>query len=88
MGRKRRKKIIIENLEVYELADKGKGIAKDPEGRVVFIERVVPGDIVDVQVSKKKKSLLQAFPINFKKYSELRIPPICKHFEVCGGCTI
>lgn len=88
MGRKRRKKIILEDLEVYELADKGKGIAKDSEGRIVFIERVVPGDIVDVQVSKKKKSLLQAFPIYFKKYSEIRIQPMCKHFEVCGGCTI
>ncbi len=88
MGRKRRKKIIIEDLEVFELAEKGRGVAKDPEGRIVFIERVVPGDIVDVQVSKKKKSMLQAFPINFKKKSDLRIEPLCKHFEVCGGCTI
>ena len=87
MGRNRKKKIIIENLEVYELADKGRGVAKDPEGRVVFIERTVPGDIVDVQVSKKKKSMLQAFPIHFKKYSDIRIEPMCKHFEVCGGCT-
>jgi len=87
MARKRKKKIIIENLEVYELADKGRGVAKDPEGRVVFIERTVPGDIVDVQVSKKKKSMLQAFPIHFKKYSDIRIEPMCKHFEVCGGCT-
>ena len=87
MGRKRKKKVIIEDLEVYELADKGRGVAKDPEGRVVFIERTVPGDIVDVQVSKKKKSMLQAFPIHFKKYSDIRIEPMCKHFEVCGGCT-
>ena len=88
MGRNRRKKIIIEDLEVFELAEKGRGVAKDPEGRIVFIERVVPGDIVDVQVSKKKKSMLQAFPINFKKKSDLRIKPMCEHFEVCGGCSI
>jgi len=88
MGRNRKKKIIIEDLEVFELAEKGRGVAKDQEGRIVFIERTVPGDIVDVQVSKKKKSFLQAFPIHFKKMSELRIEPMCKHFEVCGGCTI
>jgi len=89
MGRNRKKKkIIIEDLEVFELADKGRGIAKDAEGRIIFIERVVPGDIVDVQVTKKKKSFLQAFPIHFKKMSDIRIEPMCKHFEHCGGCTL
>ena len=88
MGRKRKKKIIIEDLEVFELAEKGRGVAKDNEGRIVFIERTVPGDIVDVQVTKKKASFLQAFPIQFKKLSDIRIQPMCQHFEVCGGCTI
>ncbi len=88
MGRNRKKKVIIEDLEVFELADKGKGVAKDPEGRIVFIENVVPGDIVDVQITKKKKSMLMGFPVHFKKHSDIRIKPMCKHFEFCGGCTL
>ena len=88
MGRNRRKKLVIEDLEVFELAEKGRGVAKDKEGRIVFIERTVPGDIVDVQVTKKKSAFFQAFPIHFKKKSDIRIEPMCQHFEVCGGCTI
>jgi len=88
MGRRNKKKIVIEDLEVFELADKGRGIAKDKEGRVVFIERVVPGDIVDVMITKKKSSFLQGFPVQFKKLSDIRIKPMCRHFEHCGGCTL
>ena len=56
MGRRRKPKF-YESLEVVDIADKGKGVAKDPEGRVIFLEDVVPGDVVDVIVYKKKKVL-------------------------------
>ena len=56
MGRKRRRKPILEKIEIYGLAEKGRGVGRDHEGRIVFVERVIPGDIVDVQVLKKKES--------------------------------
>ena len=68
------------------MADKGKGVGRDPEGRVVFVERTVPGDVVDVRIVKKKKGYFDGFPTHYHKYSEDRIEPFCEHFEVCGGC--
>ncbi len=88
MGRRKKKVIILENVKIHGLAEKGRGVGKDAEGRVVFVERVVPGDEVDVKVSKKKKSYLEGFPLKFHQKSDLRIEPFCKHFGVCGGCTL
>lgn len=85
MGRKRKPKH-FEALEVTGIADKGKGVARDPEGRVIFLEEVVPGDIVDVVVWKKKKSHFLGSVERYQKYSEDRVDPFCAHFDVCGGC--
>lgn len=86
MGRKRNKKKCFENLEVIDAGAKGKAVAKAPDGRVVFIDNAVPGDIVDVQTFKKRKAYYQAKAERFEKLSEKRVEPVCQHFENCGGC--
>ena len=76
---------IIEKVEIIDIANEGKGIAKH-EDLVIFVEKVVPGDIVDIQLLKKKKNLAEATPIHFHEYSPLRAEAFCKHFGTCGGC--
>ena len=76
---------ILTDLEVIEMADEGKAIAKH-EGMVVFIDKAVPGDIVDVYIKKKKKSYIEAEVTVVKKPSSLRREPFCEHFGTCGGC--
>lgn len=85
MGRKRRKKL-IPSVEITGIADKGKSVGRDAEGRVIFVENVAPGDVVDVLVYKKKKGFMIGAPQTFHHYSEDRVEPFCQHFEVCGGC--
>lgn len=86
MGRKRRKPIVIEQLKLTGIADKGKSVGRDAEGRVVFVTQAVPGDVVDVLVKRKKKGFLEGVPVKYHHYSEDRIEPVCQHFGVCGGC--
>lgn len=76
---------VLENLEVTGYAAGGKSIAK-LEGKVVFIEGAVPGDIVDVRLSKSKKDWAEGKAIRFERFSQDRVVPFCKHFGVCGGC--
>jgi len=76
---------LIRGVEIVDVAAEGKAIARI-EGMVIFIPYVVPGDIIDVQVTKKRKSYMEALPVLFHKYSPLRQDPICEHFGVCGGC--
>ncbi len=79
-------------MEIIDLAAEGKAIAKiiikgeEEKKLIVFVRDCIPGDIVDIQVNRKKKSFLEAYPIKFHKYSELRVEPKCSHFGVCGGC--
>jgi 23S rRNA (uracil1939-C5)-methyltransferase len=86
MARKKRPKKYFENLEVIDAGAKGKAVAKAPDGRVVFIDNAVPGDIVDVQTYKKRKAYYHAKAERFEKYSDKRVEPVCQHFENCGGC--
>jgi len=76
---------IIENVLVSDVAAEGKAIARIND-MVVFITGVVPGDVVDIKVLRKRKSYMEAIAVKFKKYSEIRETPFCKHFGVCGGC--
>ncbi len=85
MGRKRSRKPLLENIEIVKLAAEGKAIAKVDE-KVVFVTNVIPGDVVDVQVTKKRKSYMEGHPVVFHKYSDLRVDAFCEHFGVCGGC--
>ncbi len=92
VGRKRKKLPFYEKVEIIDLAAEGKAIAKikteGADGRelIVFVSNCVPGDVVDIQVNRKKKSFMEAFPVNFHKYSDVRVPAKCVHFGVCGGC--
>jgi 23S rRNA (uracil1939-C5)-methyltransferase len=86
MGRKVTDKIILEYVTVVDAGAKGVSVAKAPDGKVVFIPNVVPGDVVDVQTLKKRKSYYEGKAIKFHTLSENRVEPVCQHFGVCGGC--
>ena len=81
----RRKNIILEKIEVENYAAEGKSLAR-VDGKVVFIESTVPGDIVDVKLFKNKKDWAEGYPFVFHEYSKQRVDPFCTHFGVCGGC--
>ncbi len=78
--------IILEDVTIESVAAEGKAIAHTPEGQVVFVEFAVPGDVVDIRLTKKKKSYLEGRIISVKAPSEKRLKPFCEHFGVCGGC--
>jgi 23S rRNA (uracil1939-C5)-methyltransferase len=83
--KKRKQPIILRDVLVQDYAAEGKSLAKI-DGKVIFIERAVPGDIVDIQLAKSKKDWAEAYPIAFKQLSAIRTTPFCNHFQVCGGC--
>lgn len=85
MARKRKPLPILENVLITDVAAEGKAIAKI-DGMAVFVPFVVPGDIVDIQLTRKKKSYAEGRAVRFEKYSETRATPFCEHFGVCGGC--
>ena len=84
MGRKKHD-IILENVLIEAVAAEGKAIAK-VDGTVVFVQFAVPGDIVDVRITKKKKNYMEGCILRIVKPSEKRLEPFCSHFGVCGGC--
>lgn len=86
MGRRRTNKVVFEDLKVIDTATKGKTIAHAPDGRVVFINNAVPGDVVTVQTTKKRKSYYEGKAISFSAYSDKRVEPKCEYFGTCGGC--
>lgn len=81
----KRKKQILENIEIIDAGAEGKSVARY-ENKVIFIPLGVPGDIVDVEVFRKRKSFMEGRIIKFHKYSDKRRTAACKHFGVCGGC--
>lgn len=83
--RKQKKTQILERVKVDNYAAEGKSLAR-VDGKVVFIEGTVPGDVVDVQLYKNKKDWAEGFPIHFHEYSSQRVTPFCSHFGSCGGC--
>ena len=85
MARKNRKKV-FENIEVIDAGAKGKSIAKAPDGKIIFLNNAVPGDIVDIQTIKKRKAYYEGSATVFHKKSEKRVIPACQHFGTCGGC--
>jgi len=85
MGR-RNQRIILKNLEVIDAGAKGKAVARNSDGVVVFVDNAVPGDVITVQTNKKKKSFYEGTAISFEKLSERRTNPVCSHFGTCGGC--
>jgi len=86
MARKNTDKIVFDHIKILDAGAKGVSVAKAPDGKVIFIPNVVPGDVVDVQTFKKRKSFYEGKAVKFHEFSEHRIEPICEHFGVCGGC--
>ena len=84
--RKRRREIIIENIPITGLADKGRGVGRNEEGVVFFVEDALPGDVIDVRVIKQKEGFVEGIIHAIKTYSEHRVAPFCPHFGICGGC--
>ena len=85
MGRRRRKPKIVESVRLTEIADKGKAFGKKDD-MAYFVEGAVPGDLVDVLVTKSRTNFKKGRAINIREYSDKRVKPFCPHFEICGGC--
>ncbi len=85
MAKYRGKQKILEQVKIEGIAAEGKCIARVNE-QVVFIEKVAPGDVVDVRITRKKPNFIEATPVKFHTYSEDRVEPFCQHFGTCGGC--
>ena len=86
MSKKITNKIVFDHIKVLDAGAKGVSVAKAPDGKVIFIPNVVPGDVVDIQTLKKRKAYYEGKAVRFHEFSEHRIEPICEHFGVCGGC--
>ncbi len=83
--RNKKKLPILENVTITAIAAEGKALAR-VDDKVVFVPYVVPGDVVDLQVKKKKSSYMEAVAIKIHEYSPLRETPFCEHYGICGGC--
>ena len=85
MTRKKKQLPIYEKIEIQDVAAEGKALTRIDD-LVVFVPYVVPGDIVDLKVTRKKHHYAEAVAVKFHKYSQQRAVPFCEHFGVCGGC--
>lgn len=85
MARKKKSLPILENVLITGVASEGKAIAKVNEV-VTFVPFAVPGDVVNLQVTKKKRSFMEARVIDFVEKSAVRSEPFCEHYGICGGC--
>ena len=85
MSRKKKALPLLEKVTITDVAAEGKALAKVND-MVVFVPYVVPGDVVDLQVKRKKNKYAEAVAVNFHEYSPKRAVPFCQHYGVCGGC--
>lgn len=85
MSRKRKELPVLESIEITDVAAEGKSLARI-DNMVVFVSYAVPGDVVDIRVTKKKHHFMEGTVLRFHKKSPLRQQPVCPHFGVCGGC--
>ena len=80
-----KKRTILNNVKIFDIANKGQAIAKFNE-RVILVDKGVPGDICDILVTKKRRKFWKGKIVKRIKDSEHRIEAKCKHFGICGGC--
>ncbi|MBQ0075183.1 MAG: 23S rRNA (uracil(1939)-C(5))-methyltransferase RlmD [Prevotella sp.] len=85
MSRKKKPYPILENITIQDVAAEGKCVVRVND-LVVFVPFCVPGDVVDLQIKRKKHSYAEAEVVRFVEYSKNRTQPMCEHFGVCGGC--
>jgi 23S rRNA (uracil1939-C5)-methyltransferase len=83
---KKKQPLILEKIEITGVAEKGRGVGRHPDGRVLFVEHAVPGDVVDVKIVKKRLEYLEGYAILYHHLSKDRTETFCKHFHLCGGC--
>ena len=85
MSRKKKPFPILENITITDVAAEGKSLTRVGD-MVIFVPFAVPGDVVDLQIKKKKHIYCEAEVVRFIKYSNVRATPLCQHFGICGGC--
>ena len=85
MSRNKKPLPTLENVTITGVAAEGKALARVNE-LVVFVPYVVPGDVVDLKLTRKKNSYAEAVAVKFHEYSSMRVKPFCKHYGICGGC--
>lgn len=85
MARNRKQLPLLEAVEITGVAAEGKAIAKI-DGMAVFVPFAVPGDVVDIQLTRKRSSFAEGRILRFRSFSDVRSEPFCSHFGVCGGC--
>ena len=83
--RKKKEPVILQNIEIESIAAEGNALAH-VEGKVLFVPWCIPGDIVDVRVTKKKSAYMEGVMQRIVTPSPLRLEPFCEHYTVCGGC--
>lgn len=86
MGRKKKKAGPLLNITIESYAAEGKSIARLEDGKVLFVDNAIPGDVIDAVIIKDKKSWAQGRTTRLVEPSPMRIDPFCQHFGVCGGC--
>ena len=87
MGRKNKQLPLYEKVKITDIGAEGKAIARH-EGMVIFTTLAVPGDVVDLQVTRKKNKYQEAKVVRIHEKSPERVEAFCEHFEICGGCTL
>lgn len=85
MSRKKKPLPILEHITITDVAAEGKSLAR-VDDKVIFVPFTVPGDVVDLQITKKKHKYCEARVLRFIEYSNVRAIPRCEHFGICGGC--
>ena len=83
---RKKKNIVVSNIKIDAYAAEGKSIAHLEDGKVLFVENVVPGDTINARITKSKKSWAEGRLTELIEPSSLRVEPFCQHFGVCGGC--
>ena len=82
---KRKDKIVLYNVEIESVAAEGNALAR-VDGKVLFVPQCIPGDVVDVRLTRKRSGFMEGVVVNMVKPSPLRVEPFCQHYGVCGGC--
>jgi 23S rRNA (uracil1939-C5)-methyltransferase len=82
---RRRELPFLEKVKITDIAAEGNALAR-VENMVVFVPMLIPGDVVDIQVIRKRKKFMEGRVVRFHEYSQDRIKPRCSHFGICGGC--
>ncbi len=83
---KKKKNIILENIQLISAGAKGVAVGKTDEGKTIFVSGAVPGDLVNARVKKSKSKYVEAEAVEILEPSLFRVDPVCQHFGVCGGC--